>query len=166
MITYQVDECIDSKKFVDACNAQGLVSVWRYPQSLKSKKDPEVLTAILHSGRTLLTTDRTIHFDNSNSIPDRHAGILIFANTISPQTITVSKIMRSLEKLKSLFPSWHKISIQNSVVELGEDGVRIWRVIAGCTQEINFYGFDQKNWQNDLPASLLKIASTRLLPDV
>jgi hypothetical protein len=155
---------IDSRRFVDACNEQGLVCVWRYPQSLKSKKDPEVLTEILPSGRALLTTDRTIHFEHSDSIPDYHAGILIIANTTSPQTITVDQIMRRLGKLKSMFPAWHTISIQNSIVEVCETGVQVWRVITGCTQKINFFEFVQKNWQNDLTSLLSKIAAAYQLP--
>jgi len=138
--------------------------VWRYPPSLKSKKDPEVLTEILPSGHTLLTTDRTIHFEHSNFIPDHHAGILIIANTTSPQTITVSQIMRRLGKLKSMFPTWHTVSIQNSIVEVCETGVQVWRVIAGYTQKIKFFEFDQKNWQNDLTSLLSKIAAAYQLP--
>jgi hypothetical protein len=159
MIIYQVDECFDSRKFIDACNQQGLVSVWRCPSDLKTKKDPDVLAEILPSGRTFLTTDRQIHFDHSSSIPDFHSGILIVANTSSPRTITIKEVMRRLSYLKSVFPDWYKVSLRNSIVEIAEKSAIVWRVVSGQVILLKFLDFGQKGWQGILTELLNKNAT-------
>jgi hypothetical protein len=163
MITYQADECFDSKKFIKACNQQGLVSVWRCPSDLKAKKDPEVLAEILPSGRTFLTTDRKIHFEHASSIPDYHSGILIIANTISPKTITIKEVMRRLSYLKSIIPDWHSISLRNSIVEIAENNVIVWRVVSGHVVQMKFLDYEQNDWHQILIELLKRNASSAAL---
>ena len=86
MINYQVDECLNSKKLVSACAAEGLVNVRRFPKRLKQSEDPVVLQDVLSTEWTLVTTDREIHFQHSVYIPNNHSGILIIASSQPSRT--------------------------------------------------------------------------------
>ena len=115
MISYQVDECL-LKELVRACAKEGLVNVRRYPRRLKEYDDPEVLQSVLPSEWTLLTTDREIHFQHSEFIPDEHSGILIIATCQSPKTLRIKDVFSILRNFKAAFPDWHAVSPRNSVV--------------------------------------------------
>ncbi len=149
MITYQVDESTNSKRFVDTCKEQGLVDVWRWPRRLKGAPDPVGLRHVLQSGRTLLTTDREIHFENLVHVPNTHSGILVIAKTSSRTTIRIADVMRILSNFKSRFPVWHKVSLRNSIVEICESCVQVWRVETGELRSV-VVGLDEAGWQEKL----------------
>ena len=150
MITYQVDQNTNSKRLVESCKKQGLVDVRRFPQRLSDKDDPDVLAEAFSSDRTLLTMDREIHFGNAVHFPTQHSGILIVANASSPRTITIADMVRTLAQLKSSFPDWHQSSLRNSVVELTERSVEVWRVDNGAVLKTAFISFEQPDWQHEL----------------
>ena len=163
MITYQVDENTDSKKFVESCRKEGLVNVRRFPKALKGAKDPVVLQQVLLSGRTLLTNDREIHFSHLSHIPDNHCGILIIARVASPTTIRLTDVMRTLSVFKSQFPQWHDTSLRNSVVEITETFVQVWRIRGGCVTSSCTIQFSQNDWQPTLTKVLKDNASGKLI---
>lgn len=165
MITYQLDENTNSKKLVESCRKQGLVDVLRWPKRLRGTKDPVGLRDVLHAGRTLLTTDRQIHFEHFLHIPNRHAGILIVAKISMPTTIRVADVMRILSDFKSGFPGWHRASLRNSIVEICESYVEVWKVVHGNLTRDTFLPFDQTGWQEELSSLLDCNAGTDLLSD-
>lgn len=153
MITYQVDENTDSKHFVETCQRQGLVDVWRCPRRLKGEPDPIVLGYVLQSGRTLLTNDRRIHLDNLVHVPERHCGILIITKTRSPTTIRIADVMRILSDFKSRFPAWHTTSLRNSIVEISENRVEVWRIDRGELAS-RVVDLNQGGWEHNLSTIL------------
>jgi len=165
MITYQVDQCADSKQFVRACKEQGLVDIKRFPHELRDHQDPEVLAGILPSDRTLVTTDREIHIRHAAHIPEHHSGILIIADTSSPNTLTIRGVMRILSEFKSGFGEWHTVSLHNVVVELTKSSVEVSKVANGVVQRVAFVGLDQPNWLATLLAALGTRAGGEFLSD-
>ena len=147
MTAYQVDECTDSKRFVESCTRQGLVDLWRFPKKLKQKKDACVLDVVLSSGRTLVTTDRAIHFDNVAHVPDIHPGILIIASASPSKHITVKYIIHTLSRFKEGFPRWYETSLQNSIVVITEDSAEVWIIVQGNLKRVDFIQFSQEDWQ-------------------
>jgi hypothetical protein len=164
MITYQVDQCADSRKFVEACTQQGLVKVWRFPHRLKGKDDPDVLAEVLPSRCTLLTTDREIHVRHAAHIPEIHSGILIIADTSSPHTLTTRDVMRILSAFKDRFAEWHTVSLHNVVVELTARSVEVWKVVHGAPRRVAFVCLDQPNWQAALSTALTSSAGGESTP--
>ena len=147
MINYQVDECLNSKKLVRACAEEGLVNVRRYPVRLKQCDDSVVLQDVLPSEWTLVTTDREIHFEHSDSIPNEHSGILIVATCQSPRTLGIKDVLSILRKFKAAFPDWYAVSPRNSVIEITEQHAEVWRVVNGSVDRIGFFAFNTNDWQ-------------------
>ena len=46
MTTFQLDQCLDSKRFAHDCTAEGLCHTLRLPPSLRNAADPELLAAV------------------------------------------------------------------------------------------------------------------------
>ena len=159
MISYQVDECLDSKELVRACAKEGLVNVRRYPKRLKEYEDPDVLQSVLPSEWTLLTTDREIHFEHSEFIPDEHSGILIIATCQSPKTLRIKDVFSILGNFKAAFPDWHAVSPRNSVIEITEQSAEVWRVASGAAERIGFFEFSAMGWQDGMRRLLEQNAS-------
>ncbi len=159
MSTFQVDQCLNSREFVEACNRQGLVEVWRFPRRLQDKKDPEVLAEILPSGRTLLTADREIHWNHAAHIPQGHSGIIIIAGASPWHSITKRDVMRILAMLKDRLASWHEISLRDLIVEVTDSSVEAWRVVHGAVMRVAFVQFAQPDWQAVLLAVLKQTGS-------
>jgi len=149
MITYQLDECTNSKKLAESCSRQGLVEVRRWPGRRKGQKNPEWLPDMLASGGTLLTTDREIHFQHVAHIPSTHSGILIVAKTQSATTIRREDVMRILAQFKSAFPEWHCLSLRNSIVEICETHIQLWWVESG-KRVTAVVRHSDPGWQTDL----------------
>ena len=160
MIAYQVDECLNSKKLVASCAAEGLAKVRRFPFRLKQSEDPVVLQEVLPTGWTLVTTDREIHLLHSAYIPNRHSGILIIASCESSRTICIRDVMGILRKFKTAFPEWHVASLHNSVVELTEQQAEVWQVVNGVAKRAGLFEFKNPNWQDGLRDLLTKLAQT------
>jgi hypothetical protein len=165
MIAYQVDESTNSREFVSACKQQALVDIERFPHRLRGQKDPEVLAQLLPSGRTLVTTDRRIHTDHAACIPDDHAGILIVADTSSPQTLTMRRAMGILSAFKCQFDEWHTVSLRNFVVEVTESTVEVSRISRGMVQRVAFIHLGERDWGVMLLAALGLSAQNGFLPD-
>ena len=119
-----------------ACAEEGLVNVRRYPRRLKQCDDTVVLQDVLPSEWTLVTTDREIHFEHAEFIPDEHSGILIIATCLSPKTLGIKDVLTILRNFKAGFPDWHSVSPRNSVIEITEQSAEIWRVVDGVAERI------------------------------
>jgi hypothetical protein len=160
MISYQVDECLNSKKLVLACAEEGLVNVRRCPRRLKQRDDPEVLRDVLPSEWSLVTTDRVIHLEHSRFFPREHSGVLIVATSESSRTLSIKNVLAILRKFKAAFSDWHEVSLRNSVVEITEQQAEVWRVSNGNAERIGFFEFNTGGWQDSL-RSLLQQNSSR-----
>jgi hypothetical protein len=158
MIGYQVDECLDSKRLVKWCAAEGLVTLRRFPRKLKEQEDPQVLDTILPSGSSLVTTDREIHWRHSTHIPDKHPGILIVASSDSSCTIRIRDVERILRQFKSSFPGWHSTSLQNSILEITEQQAEVCKVTGGIAARIGWVEFAKEGWQDELRGMLSQSA--------
>ena len=77
MRTFQLDQCLDSKRFARECTAQGLCRTARLPPSLRDADDPELLEALMVAQNPLVTFDRALPCDHIASIPAQHPGILV-----------------------------------------------------------------------------------------
>jgi hypothetical protein len=163
MIVYQVDQCMNSRRFIETCTGQGLVGVRSFPRGLKGRKDPEVLRNLLPSGCPLLTTDRTIHFDHASEIPGSHPGILIVANVVQIATLTTRSAMCVLAEFKKTFPNWYDTPLKNSVVELTEVAAEVWRVERGQVKRVAYIAFAEPGWQERLVSVLQENARTPTL---
>ena len=154
MISYQVDECLNSKKLVRACAEEGLVNVRRYPERLKQCDDPVVLQDVLPSDWTLITTDREIHLAHGAFIPNEHSGILIVATCQSSRTLGIKDVFRILRNFKATFPDWPAVSLRNSIVEITEQQAEVWQVVNGNAKRIGFFEFSTAGWQDDIRSLL------------
>jgi hypothetical protein len=159
MTAYQLDQCLNSKRFADSCARQGLAEINRFPRRLLHRKDPDVLGVILPSNHALLTIDRRMHFEHAASIPDQHSGILIIARSVQ-RTLGISDVARILTKFKSAFPNWHAVSIRNSIVEITETSVQVWISQSRTIKSISFVTFDQDGWQEVLAGVLRENSQT------
>ena len=95
MITFQLDECVNSKKLVQRCDEEGLCKVYRFPSFMRGAgiKDPEVFDSLLPKGKPLLTTDNALLDEHLDSIPEKHPGIIIVSNSASVlQTLTIKRV--------------------------------------------------------------------------
>jgi hypothetical protein len=154
MIAYQMDQCANWRSLADACYAQGQSEVHRLPKRLADAEDPDVLSAAMSSGRTLLTVDRTIHYDHLAYIPNEHPGILILASSLPQRTMTEKIGTRILARFKASFPDWDCVSLRNFVVELSDVGLRIWSVRDGSLSAEGYVPFDETDWQDNVRALL------------
>lgn len=150
MITYQLDQCVDSRRLVETCTHEGNVDVRRFPWHLKDQPDDRVLAELLPCGCPILTTDREIHFNWSASIPDEHPGILIVANSSPAKTMTRRGVMAILERFKMALPTWQSMAPRNLVVELTDKSVEVWRVRQGQVGRVGFVQLEAADWIGQL----------------
>ena len=77
MNAVQLDEAINSKKLVTACENEAKVDIVRFPPEMRDRglKDPEVIAQLMPLGNTFLTTDLGFARDWAEYIPDGQPGI-------------------------------------------------------------------------------------------
>ena len=154
MIVFQLDQCLDSKRFVRECSTEGLCQVQRLPPALRNEPDAALLTVLMGTKNPILTFDRELPQDHATFIPDENPGIIVLSNFPSPQTMTVRIAQRLLQGFKSAFPDWHQVAWRNSVVEITSIGVEVWHVSRGALVRNGYQGFDNSGWQERLKAVL------------
>jgi hypothetical protein len=162
MTTFQLDQCLDSKRFARDCAAQGLCQTARLSPSLRDADDPELLRALMVSPRPLVTFDRTLPHEHTASIPAQHPGIIVISNYPAPQTMTVRIAQRVLGRFKAAFHEWHIAAWSNSVVEVSTIGVEVWHVDGQRLVRDTYLGFDSADWQSRLTSVLQR--NSRLDP--
>ncbi len=96
MTTFQLDQCLDSKRFAHDCAAEGLCGTLRLPPSLRNAADPDLLTALMTGSHPLVTFDRALPKEHTSFISESHPGILIISNYPAPQTMTIRIAQRVL----------------------------------------------------------------------
>src|SRR5271154_1612318 len=97
MNTFQLDECLNDKRFQADCEAGGLAKVYRYPRALRGQEDSVVLSTLLRRPNPLLTKDRDMPDQHVSSIPETHPGLVVIANAPDvPQTITMPGVRKIL----------------------------------------------------------------------
>jgi hypothetical protein len=165
MSIFQVDQCADSRDFVDSCASEGLAEIRRFPKRLRGSQDPDVLNAVLPRGHTLVTTDRHIHTEYPEHFPATHAGVVIVAISSETGTLTTRRMMRILAAFKRIFPDWHRVSLQNSVIEVTEDGVQVWRVAGGRMERSVYLEFRVADWSMSLVRALQQNAQVSVIGD-
>ena len=164
MIAFQLDQCLDSKRFAKECHAEGLCQVQRFPSVLRNAEDPELLMTLMVQAIPLVTFDRALAHEHARFIPDNNPGIIVISNYPSPQTLTVSIAQKVLRRFKAGFPEWHQVAWRNSVVEITDIGVQVWYVQSGKLVRNEYLAFDAPGWQERLRAVLVE-NSHRGLPE-
>lgn len=156
MTTFQLDECLNSKKLVQGCTQEGLCNVFRFPSDMKGLKDPEMLTQLLPKGNPLVTTDIALLDEHLDSIPKYHPGIIIIANSESvPQTLTIKKVQAILRKLKTKWSQWYQVSWQNSIVCLTQDSVKILHLEDNHLKEDGYFTYQAPDWEENILLQVL-----------
>src|SRR5947207_963194 len=150
MTTFQLDQCLDSKRFARDCSAEGVCQVQRLPPGLRGKEDPELLTAVMVAAHPLVTFDRVLARDHTPFIPESKPGIIGISNYPAPQTMTVAIAQKVLRKFKSAFPDWHRASWRNSIVEITLAGIEVGHVAGGKLMRDAYFTFDAPEWQRPL----------------
>ena len=152
MTTFQLDECLNSKKLVQGCAQEGLCQVFRFPANMKGLKDPEMLHQLLPKGNPLITTDFVLIDEHLESIPEYHPGIILIANSESVlQTLTIKRVQAILRKFKTQFSQWHQVAWQNSIVCITQDSIKVLHIDeAGNLKEDGYFTYHSPNWDKAL----------------
>ena len=158
MTTFQLDQCLDSKRFAHDCAVEGLCHTRRLPPSLRNVADPELLAALMTGSHPLVTFDRALPKQHTRFIPESHPGILIASNYPAPQTMTVRIAQRVLSRFKIAAPSWHEAVWKNSIVELTSVGVEVWHVTTKELVSDGYCSFEMPDWPAKLIALLTQNA--------
>ena len=146
MTTFQLDQCLDSKRFARDCADEGRCRTLRLPPSLRNAEDPELLTALMTGFNPLVTFDRELPHEHAQFIPASHPGIVIVSNDPSPQTMTVRIAQRVLARFKAALPDWHESIWKNSVVEITSDAIEVWHVEGTRLIPDGYFAFDHTDW--------------------
>ena len=129
MKTFQLDECLNSKRLANACNALCRCEAHRFPNSLKGKsvKDPEVLEYFFSRGKAIVTNDAAMIEDHVAAIPQQHPGliIIVFSDECRDE-LTDEASGKILVTFKSHVPQWSEIPVSNSVLLVTEKSVRVF----------------------------------------
>jgi hypothetical protein len=151
MTTFQLDECLNDRRFQEDCEAGNLAKVYRYPRALRGQDDAVVLSTLLQRPNPLLTKDRHMPDDHVAAIPENHPGLVVIANAPDiPQTITMPGVRKILANFKQLFPEWHQVALRNSVIELTQVGVEVRCLQGGRLVRNDYLPFDNTGWKEQL----------------
>jgi hypothetical protein len=161
MPTFQLDECLNDPEFAQECeddsNAKNIpgVAVRLFPRRLRGEDDDVVLRESLQLDGAILTKDRRIARDWIAAIPNQHPGIIIIANAPgNAATITVSIVKKILSNFKKAFPQWHALSFRNSVLEITQIGIEIWRASDNILLPSGYIQFDSNERETILIGKL------------
>jgi hypothetical protein len=147
---FQLDQCLDSKRFVRDCAAEGRDQPLRLPSDLRDAEDPQLLRSLMANQNPLVTFDRALPHLHTAFIPGGHPGIIILSNYPQPQTMTIRIAQRLLSRLKSAFSAWDRVSWANSVVEFTTIGAEVWHVDQGRLARDAYLAFDAEDWPGQL----------------
>jgi hypothetical protein len=135
------------RSIADACNAQGLAVVYRFPRRLAGKEDPVVLDDLLARPNPLITVDLGMVRDHLAHVPDLHPGIVSISNArVDRRTLTSKLICRILDNFKAGFPNWHRVSLRNTVAEITPVGIELCHIESGRLIRDGYLTFDQEEW--------------------
>jgi hypothetical protein len=158
MIIFQLDKCTNSKKLWKLCNEQSLCQVERLPRDLLDENDDRILKLSLDGNRPLVTVDHTIHYDNTQSMTQRHPGIVII-HSAKRATLVEAEILDILAKFKSSFPSWHITPMHNSVIQITQLDINVWHKADSGLIHDAYIERSTEGWQDQLAAFLSKNAA-------
>ena len=166
MRSTRFDECINSKRLFRACEAEGRVIPFRFPEKWSGRgiKDPDVLKELLREGRLLVTTDGKIVRQHCEHIPNSHPGILIVAQDDGvARTITDIIVMQILSKFKAEFAEWDTAPWENSIIRLTHTYVEVQHVEDGQPDNDGLIMRDSAGWQESLKTILGHNASRKAI---
>ena len=128
MKTFQLDECINSKRLAAACNAAHKCNTHRFPKKMKGKgiQDPVVLKEFFSAGKAIVTNDAAMLCDHVVDIPELHPGLLFVV--FSPECkheLSDEASAGILNSLKQRVPTWNQIPCDNSVIVITEKDIEI-----------------------------------------
>ena len=162
MITFQLDQCLDSKRFARDCLAEGLCRTLRLPPALHDVKDPDLLATLMTEANPLVTFDRALPREHTSSIPEYHPGIIVLSNFPAPQTMTIRIAQQILRRFKLALPLWHQLSWNNSIVEITTIGMEVWHAQSVHLVRDAYLAFDLDDWQAKLSEALQQNAQRNL----
>lgn len=136
MTTFQFDQCFDDKKVIKNCNEEGLATAHRLPKELRGTEDPELLAVLMQRTAPLVTLDRALPAEHTKHIPEANPGIIVvnYSRDVL-RTITTTAASKILAQFKEKVPSWHQLTLQNSIIEITEQSVEIWHIEGGELME-------------------------------
>jgi len=167
MSAFIFDDCIFSKDLKVECDRQGLVSTQRLEDDLRGKEDCIVLPAIVNRGSVLVTEDRRMAEENAEFLSNDHPGLLVVASEESTKTLTGRLVRAILNRLKSVLPNWHSVTMRNSIVEVTQRTVFVYHADRGTIHYDRHMPLDDPKMLEDLVTILNRNASkpwSRTLP--
>jgi predicted nuclease of predicted toxin-antitoxin system len=138
MNSFVFDENFNDRRLVDACNSEGRCTVHRFPEALKSAKDPEVLRVLLANKDTLVTLDGPIIDRHREHVPDNNPGIIIVRQRRTAQTMTTKRGGQLLHQFKANLPEWATLNYELLRIDVTETGA----IIASIRDPINRVSLD------------------------
>jgi hypothetical protein len=167
MTTFQLDECLNDRKFAENFNAdaKGEVQTFRYPKRLKGVDDPAVLADLLPRGNPLVSTDRALPAEYAGHICTPHPGIVFVCHSPDePATITTKRAAAILAGLKGAVTGWPSLLLTNSIVFLSEMDVEVCHVEAGKLVRGRHLRYTDSDWVTEMTGGLACNAARHTLP--
>ena len=155
MSTFQLDQCSSAHRIVEACKEEGNGEALLLPADLRDTKDADLVPAMMAKDTVFVTKDHRLPRECAALIPDVNPGIVVVTNyPTRHQTLTVNLMLRILARVKSKVPQWHQAPLNNSILEITNEGVAIGHVEGGRFKNDGYFEFDGDNWPADFLATL------------
>ena len=160
MKKFQLDQNLDSRKLVRACNNEGHATASRLPPTLRDSEDPVLLMALMKAAAPLVTLDRRLPREHTTHIPDANPGIIVVTNYPKKYpTMTSAIATRILGNLKLSFPTWPDAPLSNSILEITVEGVEVCHVHDKCLVQDGYFPFTDPAWPEKLQEKLRENAN-------
>src|SRR5689334_8374387 len=149
---------MNDKSLADACNAQGLCTIYRYPRRLTGQADEVMLPAVFSRNTTLLTTDRTIIEDNESSIVAPNPGIIVIRNKRPRPFMTADRARAIIAEFKNNVPSWSMIDWSMVYIEINDEGeIYVCPLISGDITKGQPFNISNDNLDTELTRYIAEI---------
>ena len=150
----QLDQEIDARHLVRACENEGKVTAYRLPTELKNKEDPDVLGALIPKGNPILSADWDFAHDWPAFIPNLHPGILIVGQDDDDPYFDTHVGQRIVFDFKQSFPLWNVLAWDNSIVHIQPSYVTVWHCEDHRLVRDEMISRADDDWQERLEAHL------------
>ncbi len=159
----QLDQEINARHMVDACEREGKVKAYRLPASLKDEGDDVVLATLLPKGNPILSGDWDFAHDWPAFIPDLHPGIVIVGQDDDDPYFDTHVGQKIVADFKREFPTWNTASWENSIVQIQPTHITVWHCDShSLVQDGDMLDRTSAGWQDQLGALLAANAARHL----
>lgn len=161
---FQLDQNMDAPHLVEACEQEGIVQAYRYPERLRGEPDRVMLAELLPKGNTIVTADAALPQAHADSIPDSHPGIVIVKDDDEEvKTMTTHRAQSILADFKEDVANWHSLPLDDFVLYIKPAAVEIYQVRDGTLSQKK-YCPREANWQSELLGALNVMPPPHQLP--